>query len=114
MCEQEVALCTGLGGAWFASFAILRKRPSLWRRWHAFPKHLLIIVCSRYGRKINSGEKKKVLERLYVPDEEEEDADIEVEDDDVVEKELKKLDAGGLGKLKHMLDLKCMFNTDFV
>ncbi|KUJ16638.1 uncharacterized protein LY89DRAFT_707793 [Mollisia scopiformis] len=44
----------------------------------------------RYGRKLNSDSKKKALERLYVPEDEEdeEEADIEVEDDDVVEKEL--------------------------
>ncbi|PMD15472.1 hypothetical protein NA56DRAFT_608925 [Hyaloscypha hepaticicola] len=44
----------------------------------------------RYGRKLSSGSKKKVLERLYVPDkdEEEEEQDVEVEDDEVVEKEL--------------------------
>lgn len=41
----------------------------------------------RYGRKLSSSGKKKALERLYVPDEEE---DVEVEDDDVVEKELKR------------------------
>jgi len=46
----------------------------------------------RYGRKLSSSGKKKVLERLYVPDkeeeEEEEEQDVEVEDDEVVEKEL--------------------------
>ncbi|KAH8594410.1 hypothetical protein B0O99DRAFT_687645 [Bisporella sp. PMI_857] len=49
----------------------------------------------RYGRKLSSGGKKKVLERLYLPeeDEDEDEADIEVEDDDVVEKELRKADA---------------------
>jgi NUC153 domain len=41
----------------------------------------------RYGRKLSSSGKKKALERLYVPDEEE-GQDIEVEDDEVVEKEL--------------------------
>jgi hypothetical protein len=44
----------------------------------------------RYGRKLSNSGKKKALERLYVPDEEE----IEVEDDEVVEKELKRADAG--------------------
>ena len=34
--------------------------------------------------------------------EDEEDPDIEVEDDDVVEKELSKLDAAGLGELMTM------------
>ncbi|KAH6676643.1 hypothetical protein B0J14DRAFT_585979 [Halenospora varia] len=51
----------------------------------------------RYGRKLSSEGKKKALERLYVPDDEEEDeddeeGDMEVEDDDVVEKELRKAD----------------------
>ncbi|KAH8678934.1 hypothetical protein BGZ60DRAFT_402168 [Tricladium varicosporioides] len=51
----------------------------------------------RYGRKLSSAGKKRALERLYVPDEEEgneeeEGGDIEVEDDDVVEKELRKAD----------------------
>lgn len=49
----------------------------------------------RYGRKLSSEGKKKALERLYVPDESEaEDRDVEVEEDDVVEKELKRADAG--------------------
>jgi hypothetical protein len=39
----------------------------------------------RYGRKLTNSGKKKALERLYVPDEEE----LEVDDDDVVGKELK-------------------------
>ena len=65
---------------------------------------LLTFAHSRYGRKLSSGGKKKVLERLYVP-EDEEDADIEVEDDDVVEKELSKLDAAGSGKLMTMARL---------
>lgn len=57
----------------------------------------------RYGRKLSSSGKKKALERLYVPDEEEEeeeeeepvdgDVDIEVEDDEVVERELANADA---------------------
>jgi hypothetical protein len=53
----------------------------------------------RYGRKLSSAGKKKALERLYVPDEEaaedEEvaEGDVEVEDDDVVEAELRKADA---------------------
>ncbi|KAF4624724.1 hypothetical protein G7Y89_g13446 [Cudoniella acicularis] len=49
----------------------------------------------RYGRKLSSEGKKKALERLYVPDEEEDEEDeesIEIEDDDVVEKELKRAD----------------------
>jgi hypothetical protein len=48
----------------------------------------------RYGRKLSSSGKKKALERLYVPDEEEEedDEDVEVEDDEVVAKELKRAD----------------------
>jgi len=47
----------------------------------------------RYGRKLSGSGKKKALERLYVPDEEEEeelDGDVELEDDEVVEKELKR------------------------
>jgi hypothetical protein len=51
----------------------------------------------RYGRKLSSIGKKKALERLYVPDEEEEeedDKDVEVEDDEVVAKELKRADVG--------------------
>lgn len=66
----------------------------------------------RYGRKLSNSGKKKALERLYVPDEEEEDttekkalqsgendsddseqSDIEVEEDDLVEKELHKANA---------------------
>jgi hypothetical protein len=46
----------------------------------------------RYGRKLSSEGKKKALQRLYVPEEEAEDA--EVEEDDVVEEELQKADAG--------------------
>jgi len=68
-------------------------------------EHLLIILRSRYGRKLSSGGKKKVLERLYVPEDEDEDADIEVEDDDVVERELKKLDDAGLGRSMTMRNL---------
>ena len=45
----------------------------------------------RYGRKLSGEGKKKALERLYVPDEEEAP---EVEEDDVVEEELKNADAG--------------------
>jgi hypothetical protein len=49
----------------------------------------------RYGRKLSSEGKKKALERLYVPDEsEEEEQDAEVEGDGVVEKELERADAG--------------------
>ncbi|TAQ90569.1 hypothetical protein B7494_g1096 [Chlorociboria aeruginascens] len=44
----------------------------------------------RYGRKLSTGGKKKALEGLYVPDEEE--AEVEIEDDEVVEKELLKAD----------------------
>ena len=73
---------------------------------------LLTIDHSRYGRKLSSGGKKKVLERLYVP-EEEEDADIEVEDDDVVEQELKKLDEAGLGKLDSLEASNCKFSANF-
>ncbi|EPE28414.1 hypothetical protein GLAREA_09534 [Glarea lozoyensis ATCC 20868] len=53
----------------------------------------------RYGRKLSSAGKKKALERLYVPDEEEAEeeeeieGDIEVEDDDIVEAQLKNADA---------------------
>ena len=43
----------------------------------------------RYGRKLSSSGKKKALERLYVPDEE----DVEIDDDDVIQRELLK--AGG-------------------
>jgi NUC153 domain len=45
----------------------------------------------RYGRKLSSSGKKKALEKLYVPDEEEEQ-DVEVEEDEVVEKELKRVE----------------------
>lgn len=59
----------------------------------------------RYGRKLSGSGKKKALERLYVDeDEEDEDSesedenqvgeDVEVEDDEVVEKELRKAAAG--------------------
>lgn len=44
----------------------------------------------RYGRKLSGNAKKKALERLYAPDE---DEDVEVEEDEVVEKELRKYDA---------------------
>ncbi|KAG4442545.1 hypothetical protein IFR05_001957 [Cadophora sp. M221] len=58
-------------------------------------------TVDRYGRKLSTSGKKKALERLYVPDEEEEEeeeeevdeADVEVEDDEVVEKELKRAEA---------------------
>ena len=43
----------------------------------------------RYGRNLKSDTKKKALERLYEP-EDEEDVELEVEDDEVVEKELRK------------------------
>lgn len=43
----------------------------------------------RYGRKLSGDSKKKALERLYEP----EDDEAEVEDDAVVEKELRKYDA---------------------
>ncbi|CZS88385.1 related to pre-rRNA-processing protein ESF1 [Rhynchosporium agropyri] len=53
-------------------------------------------TVDRYGRKLSVGGKKKALERLYVPDEEEEssgtegeeEVEVEVEDDEVVAKEL--------------------------
>jgi hypothetical protein len=45
----------------------------------------------RYGRKSNSSGRKKALERLYVPDEEE-GQDVEVEKDEVVERELKRVE----------------------
>ncbi|TVY32731.1 Pre-rRNA-processing protein [Lachnellula subtilissima] len=52
----------------------------------------------RYGRKLSSEGKKKALERLYVPDEsdgeDEDKAEVEIEEDDVVEKELRTADAG--------------------
>ncbi|TVY24763.1 Pre-rRNA-processing protein [Lachnellula hyalina] len=52
----------------------------------------------RYGRKLSSEGKKKALERLYVPDEsdgeDEDKAEVEIEEDDVVEKELRTVDAG--------------------
>lgn len=54
----------------------------------------------RYGRKISNASKKKALQRLYLPeddeDEEEEESlpKIEVEDDEVVAKELRRADAG--------------------
>ena len=48
----------------------------------------------RYGRKLSSSGKKKALERLYVPYEEEDEENVEVEDDEVVEKELTRADAG--------------------
>jgi hypothetical protein len=47
----------------------------------------------RYGRKLSGSAKKKALERLYMPEDEEvedEVEDIEVEKDDVVERELRK------------------------
>ncbi|PVH71786.1 hypothetical protein DL98DRAFT_471279 [Cadophora sp. DSE1049] len=54
-------------------------------------------TVDRYGRKLSTSGKKKALERLYVPDEEEdeeeEEVDMEVEDDEVVEKELKRAEA---------------------
>lgn len=53
-------------------------------------------TVDRYGRKLSTNGKKKALERLYVPDEEEEkeeEGDVEVEEDDVVEKELKRAEA---------------------
>lgn len=48
----------------------------------------------RYGRKLSSEGKKKALERLYVPDESEGEDEVEIEEDDVVEKELRTADAG--------------------
>lgn len=55
----------------------------------------------RYGRKLSNSGKKKALQRLYVPDdeegeeEEEGEKEIEVEDDEVVEDELKRAKAYG-------------------
>lgn len=43
----------------------------------------------RYGRKIKSDSKKKALQRLY-EEEEDDDEDLEVEDDEVVQRELEK------------------------
>ncbi|KAL2121144.1 hypothetical protein VTJ04DRAFT_5171 [Mycothermus thermophilus] len=43
----------------------------------------------RYGRKLKTDSKKKALQRLY---EDEEEGDIEVEDDDIVRRELEKAD----------------------
>lgn len=56
-------------------------------------------TVDRYGRKLSNSGKKKALQRLYQPEEGEEEesgseADVEVEDDDVVEKELKRAEAG--------------------
>ncbi|POS70754.1 hypothetical protein DHEL01_v210855 [Diaporthe helianthi] len=45
----------------------------------------------KYGRKIKSDSKKKALQRLY--QDQDEDGDIEVEDDDIVQRELKKAEA---------------------
>lgn len=51
----------------------------------------------RYGRKIKSDSKKKALQRLYQEEEEDDDEqeedDIEVEDDDVIQRELQRADA---------------------
>lgn len=61
-------------------------------------------TVDRYGRKLSSSGKKAALQKLYVPEEEEDEeedddsedaeADIEVEDDDVVAKELKRAESG--------------------
>ncbi|KAL5349097.1 pre-rRNA-processing protein esf1 [Pseudogymnoascus australis] len=57
-------------------------------------------TVDRYGRKISSSGKKKALQRLYVPEEAEDDEEEgsepepEVEDDVVVEKELRRAEAG--------------------
>ncbi|KFY97857.1 hypothetical protein V500_01901 [Pseudogymnoascus sp. VKM F-4518 (FW-2643)] len=54
-------------------------------------------TVDRYGRKISSSGKKKALQRLYQPEEEEdkeEGSEPEVEDDAVVEKELRRAEAG--------------------
>ncbi|KAK2012817.1 hypothetical protein LZ32DRAFT_605139 [Colletotrichum eremochloae] len=47
----------------------------------------------RYGRKIKSDTKKKALQRLYEPEDEDQEEGMEVEADDVVERELAKADA---------------------
>ena len=47
----------------------------------------------RYGRKLSGSAKKKALERLYMPEDEEAELEaegVEVEKDDVVESELRK------------------------
>jgi hypothetical protein len=54
-----------------------------------------VAKVDRYGRKLNVEAKKKALERLYRPEDEDKEesgseGDVEVEDDDVVEKELAK------------------------
>lgn len=56
-------------------------------------------TVDRYGRKLSSSGKKKALERLYLPENEDEDEDedediagVEVEDDEVVERELKRVE----------------------
>ena len=49
----------------------------------------------RYGRKIKSDSKKKALQRLYEADDdqvEQEESDIEVDDDDIVQRELRAAD----------------------
>lgn len=56
-------------------------------------------TVDRYGRKISSSGKKKALQRLYQPEEEEEEEEdseggVEIEDDAVVEKELRRAEAG--------------------
>jgi hypothetical protein len=54
----------------------------------------------RYGRKLSGSAKKEALQRLYQPEEDEDEdeegseAGVEVEDDDVVEKELKRAEKG--------------------
>lgn len=48
-----------------------------------------IAKVDRYGRKVKTDTKKKALQRLY----QEEDDDVEVEDDDIVRRELEKADA---------------------
>ncbi|KAI9742689.1 MAG: pre-rRNA-processing protein esf1 [Claussenomyces sp. TS43310] len=49
----------------------------------------------RYGRKLSSTSKKQALQRLYQPEEDdEEDAGVEVEDDEIVAKELRRASAG--------------------
>ncbi|KAI0022329.1 hypothetical protein F4780DRAFT_191843 [Xylariomycetidae sp. FL0641] len=50
----------------------------------------------RYGRKLKADNKKKALQNMYVEDEDEDEEghqDVEVEKDDVVERELQKADA---------------------
>ncbi|KAG0646205.1 Pre-rRNA-processing esf1 [Hyphodiscus hymeniophilus] len=47
----------------------------------------------RYGRKLSGSAKKKALERLYVPEDEEDEDEAKLEEEEVIEKELGKYDA---------------------